>query len=289
MLNLLDDLLGKVLTSDWGAAPPAVPAISFGMPDEGFRTRLDGPTLNVYLAEIRENREFRRSQYDNIELPDRSVVSSQPPAYFDCHYLLSAWSSAQEGELANPSAEEHALLGAALRVLVRNPDINPAALGIVGGSPIFQQAHVYLTVAAPDTPRVVNDFWSTMKQPWRPTISLIATAPVDPARDLESGPVVVTFVQRTGAIGAAAGSFEEQVLIGGWVVRQPAGDPIAGATVVRMATGESATTDAQGRFSFAGLRPGIHRFRASAPGATAVEQNIDVPGGDQASHVFRLA
>ncbi|WP_437569813.1 Pvc16 family protein [Sorangium sp. So ce542] len=285
MLNLLDEVLRRVITSGW-SAPPALPALSFSPPDDGFRSRLSELTLNIYLTEIRENRDFRRSQFDTIALGDRSLVRSQPPAYFDCHYLISAWSPADEGELASPVADEHALLGAALRVLIRNPDVNPGALGVAGGGPVFQEAHVYLTVAAPDGPRVVNDFWSTMKQPWRPAIALVATAPVDPLLDAPAGPPVVTFVQRTGLIGAA--TFDELVHIGGWVLRQGSDQPIPGATVRSLSSGKEVTTDAQGRFSFADLRPGIYRFRASAPGRAPLEQDIDVPGGDAQSHVFRL-
>lgn len=287
MLNLLDEVLRAVLSADLGV-PPAGPTLSFDVPNEDFAGRVSGRTLNVYLAEVRENREHRRSQYDTIHLPDRSVISSQPPAYFDCHYLISAWSGMQQSEIATPVAEEHALLGAALRVFVRNPDVVPGALG-VGGGPVFQDAHVYLGVAAPDAPRVVNDFWSTMKQAWRPTISLIATAPLDPLLDSPPGPVVVTFVQRVGVLGGAANHFEELVHIGGWVLELASERPIQGATVERISNGEVALTDAQGRFSFSGLRPGVHRFRASAPGMTSMERNLDVPGGDPLSHVFRLA
>jgi hypothetical protein len=288
MLNLLDEVLRRVLTTGW-FAPPALPELSFSIPDDAFRGRLSEPTLDLYLAEIRENRDLRRSQFDTLTLPDRSIVSSRPPTYFDCHYLVSAWSPAVEGPMTSPTTDEHALLGGALRVLVRNPDVVPGALGVTSGGPVFLDGHVYLAVASPESPRVVNDFWSTMKQPWRPTVSLMVTAPVDPLFDAPSGPPVVTFVQRSGVMGAASGGFDEFVQIGGWVLRQAGDQPIADARVLRVETGEEVSTDALGRFSFSGLRPGIHRFRASAPSTTPVEQNIDVPGGDAQSHVFRLA
>lgn len=288
MLNLLDEVIERVFSTDW-SSPPALPTIAFGVPDEDFRTRLEAPTINVYLAEIRENRDLRRSQYDRVVLPDNITVLSQPPTYLDCHYLISAWSPTLESEIASPTVEEHALLGATLRVLVRNPDVVPGALGVAGGSAVFLDGHVYLSVAPPDAPRVVHEFWSTMKLPWRPTITLIATAPVDPNKDDPAGPLVVTFVQRTGAIGAPPNTFEEQIQIGGWVVRQLDDQPIARATVRHLASGEEVTTDAQGRFSFSGLQPGVHRFRASAPGRLPLEQDIDVPNGDAESHVFRLA
>ena len=289
MLNLLDRVIETVLDAGWPAASPK-PEFSFDVPDENFRTGLAALTLNIYLAEIRENKDHRRSNWDVIELADRTYVASQPPAYLDCHYLISAWSTAQAGGgIASPAAEEHAALGSAVFVLLRSPDVVPSLLGVSGGGLVFSQARVFLTVAPPDVPRVVNDFWSTMKLPWRPTISLIATAPIDPAMDAPPEPAMITLVQRYGAIGAAPDTFEELVRIGGWVLLLAGDTPVGGATVVRVATGETATTDAGGRFSFGGLRPGTHRLRVSAAGLTTIERDLDVPNGPPESHVFRLS
>jgi Pvc16 N-terminal domain/Carboxypeptidase regulatory-like domain len=287
VLNLLDNVIGKVLDTGWVIGPK--PDRSFDIPDDTFRNALANLTLNIYLTEIRENKEFRHANWDVNLLPDRTAVASQPLSYFDCHYLISAWSPAQNNAIASPTVDEHQALGGALFVLVRNPDVNPAALGVAGGGPVFQQGHIYLTVTPPDIPRVVNDFWNTMKLPWRPTISLIATTPLDPAFDSPPSPPMVTLVTRVGSIDAAAGTFEEAIQIGGWVLKAADGSPIAGATVTHVATGEEATTDSQGRFSFAGLLPGIHRLRASAAGFAAVERDLDLPSGPLDSHVFNLS
>jgi hypothetical protein len=59
--------------------------------------------------------------------------------------------------------------------------------------------------------------------------------------------------------------------------------------VRRVATGETATTDAQGRYIFAGLRPGTHRLRAEATGFTAVERDLNLPAGPPADHIFALS
>jgi hypothetical protein len=288
MLNFLDNVIDRILDTGW-VTPPAKPDRSFAIPDETFQNSVATLTLNIYLTEIRENRDFRRANWDTIPLPDRTTALSQPPAYFDCHYLISAWSAVQESDIASGVADEHAALGGALRVLLRNPDVVPAAIGVPGGGVVFQNAHICLNVAQPDAPRVVHDFWNTMQLPWRPAISLIATAPVDPLFDSPPSPPMITFVQRYGAIGAAPGTFEELIQIGGWVLRLAGDVPIAGATVVRTATGEQAVTDSQGRFSFTGLLPGIHHFQASASGFTPIDRDLDIPNGPPDSHIFRLS
>jgi hypothetical protein len=288
MLNILDNVIDKIFDSDW-TAPPAKPDRSFAIPDDTFRNTVSNLTLNIYLTEIRENPAFRRASWDTIPLPDRTTVLSRPPSYFDCHYLISAWSAIQQSDIASGAADEHAALGGALRVLLRNPDVNPGALGVSGGGTVFQGDHIYFTLSPPDAPRVVHDFWNTMQLPWRPAISLIATAPLDPAFDSPPTQPMVTLVQRFGSVDGAPDSFEELIAIGGLVLRNAGGAPITGATVLRTATGEQVTTDSQGRFSFGGLLPGRHHFRASATGFTAIERDVTVPNGPPATHIFRLS
>lgn len=288
MLNLLDRVIEQVLNTDWGAPPK--PTFFFTVPDDDWRAKVKagtGERLNIYLYEVRENVQRRRAEWDEVLLPDRTAVSSRPPAYFDCHYLISVWSSVEDSEATTPMLDEHRTLGEALRVLMRNPDVNPAALGVVGGGPVFQDAHIYLSVAPPEVPRVLNDFWSTMKQPWRPGILLIATAPLDLLRDSAPAPLLTTFVQRYAILGG--GSVEERIQIGGWVLRASDDTPITGATVRRVASGEQAQTDSQGRYSFTGLPPGIHRLRAEATGFTAIERDLDIPAGPPDDHIFKLS
>ena len=294
MLNLLDQVIEKVLDTGWTATPPpAKPGFYFTVPDEDWRTKVKaGGTqlrLNIYLYEVRENTNFRRSNWDTVILSDHTAVLSKPPTYFDCHYLISAWSPAEDSEAISPVRDEHELLAEALRVLMRNPDVIPAVLGIPGGGAVFQEAHIYLTVAPPEAPRVLNDFWSTMKLPWRPAIQLVATAPLDLLLDSPPAPLLTTFVQRYVLIGGAVGNVDERIQIGGWVLRNSDNSPIAGATVRRVATGEEALTDAQGRYTFAGLRRGVHRLRAEATGFTASERDLDLPVAPPDDHIFKLS
>jgi uncharacterized protein DUF4255/carboxypeptidase family protein len=242
--------------------------------------------LNIYLYEIRENRNFRRAEWDQIALPDRTVVLSQPPVYLDCHYLISAWSSAEDSEMTTPVLDEHQTLSEAIRVLLRNPDVIPAALGI-GNGVVFKNAHVYLTVAPPEPPRVLNDFWSTMQLPWRPAVMLVVTAPLDLLLDSAPSPIVTTLIQRFALIGSAV--VEQLIDIGGFVVKAIDGSAIAGATVNWVDEGQTVTTDSQGRYLFVGMVPGVHSFSASAPGMTTINRNINVPADPPDTHIFKLA
>ena len=301
MLNLVDQLIEQVLDTGWTTTPPpAKPSFFFTIPDEAWLAKVKAGIdlrLDIYLYEVRENREFRGAHWDEIELPDRTSVLSQPPAYFDCHYLISAWSPAEDSEALNPVLDEHEVLSEALRVLMRNPDVTPGVIGIAGGGPVFQGAHVYFTVTPPETPRVLNDFWSTMKLPWRPAIQLVVTAPLDLLQDLPPAPLLTTFIQRyapatlnaQGVLVAGTSAVDEFIQIGGWVLRNADDSPIAGASVVRLATGDEVLTDAQGRYTFAGLRRGVHRLRASFPGFTPIERDLTLPAGPPEDHIFKLS
>jgi len=291
MLNLVDNLILKLLDTGWTTTPPpAKPSFFFTVPDGDWQTRVKARTglqLNIYLYEVKENRNFLRASWDNVTLPDGTVVLSQPPVYLDCHYLISAWSATEDSDMASPVLDEHQVLSETFRVLLRNPDVVPAAVGVPGGGVVFQNAHVYLGVAAPEPPRVLNDFWSTMKLPWRPAVMLVVTAPLDLLVDSPPSPVVTTLIQRFAQIGSA--TIEELIDIGGLVLKAADDSPIPGALVERLDSKDTATTDAQGRFVFTGIGRAVHKFRASAAGMTPIERNIDVPADPPATHIFKLS
>jgi hypothetical protein len=290
MLNLVDNLIQKILDQGWTKnPPPAKPGFYFTVPDKDWRTKVlagMGMRLNIYLYEIRENRNFRRAEWDSIALPDRTVVLSQPPAYFDCHYLISAWSPSEDSEITSPVLDEHQTLSEAMRVLLCNPDVVPGALGFAGGV-VFQNAHVYLTVAPPEPPRVLNDFWSTMQLPWRPAVMLVVTAPLDLLSDSPPSPIVTTLIQRFALIGTTG--LEQRIDIGGFVVKAADGSPISGATVTWVDEHQAVTTDSQGRYLFEGILPGVHSFNVASSGMTPVNRNIDIPADPPATHIFQLS
>jgi hypothetical protein len=296
MLNLLDKLIENLLDTGWPALPPgpAKPGFYFTVPDDQWRTKvLAGNTtrLNIYLYEVRENMSFHRAEWDVNGNPGQPAALSRPPAYLDCHYLISAWSPSEDSEMTSPVQDEHELLAEALRILLRNPDVSAGALGITKGGDVFQGAHIYLSFAPPETPRVLNDFWSTMKLPWRPAILLVVTAPLDLFRDENLGPSVVTLVQRYVVLDSS-GNPDEVIILGGWVLWSN-NTPIPDANVQRLlGTGatqrvvEEVKTDAQGRFVFSGLRGNTHSLNAQVAGHADLPRTLNIATATINDHIF---
>src|SRR5438093_8648628 len=102
MMHLVDKVVEELLDTGWTTTPPpAKPGLYFTVPDDVWRTKVSsglGDRLNIYLYDVRENRDFRRPEWDVQTLSDGSAVRSQPPVYLDCHYLISAWSPSEDSE-----------------------------------------------------------------------------------------------------------------------------------------------------------------------------------------------
>ncbi len=288
MLDLVDKVVEEILDAGWPVTL-AKPAFSFAAPDDtfpAFVVNAGGPVLNIFMTDVRENRHLRRPEWDKTEL-GTGASSSHPPVYLDIVYVVSAWSPASDQQAADPVGVEHRYLGEALRILLRNPDVVPQALGIPSGGTVFNAAHVYLSAAYPEGGQPLNDFWTTMKRGWRLAVQLTVTAPLDLLLDGPAEPLVITFIQRFLPTGSATA--EQRIQIGGRVVRAVGGAPVEGASVRLTAAGREITTDSRGRYSFAGLRPGLHRIRASAAGLTPLERDVSVPDGPPADHIFELS
>ena len=289
MLDLVDKVVERVLDTGWPAAP-VKPVFSFAPPNEEFPplvVNAGKPVLNIYLTDVREHRAFRRAEWDRIPAGPTSSALSLPPAYLDISYLVSAWSGATDQDAADPPGTEHRYLGEALRILMRNPEVVPQALSLPDGGAVFSSAPLQLMAAYPEGGQPLNDFWTTMKQSWRPALQLVVTAPMDLLLDAPPDPVVLKLIQRYALTGTTIA--EHRILIGGQVVRAGADDPIVGARVELVAGGQESFTDSRGRFTFLGLSPGLHRIRASAPGHTPLERDVDVPGAPLSDHIFELS
>jgi hypothetical protein len=83
----------------------------------------------------------------------------------------------------------------------------------------------------------------------------------------------------SGPQPALSPAAETLIQIGGRVLVAGAPDaPLAGAEVTLVEPGLTATTSAEGRFTFANLSPGSYHLQAQAAGYTPAEKTIEVPG-----------
>jgi hypothetical protein len=283
MLPEVDDALLKLFRTSMTVLGAGTPGgvidgqISFCPPDSEWVSDVNGLSprraLNVYLAELRENRALRSTE--RLSTVDGGVAYRRPaPMRVDCQYLVSAWSPATDNLVR--TLDEHEVLSEALEVLAREQVIE------VGG------AELPVTVAPPDGFAKLAEFWGTMgvKHRWKPVIPLAVTIPVEHAREIVAPEVTTRFTEyRPGT--AAGGPGEVRLQIAGVVndtARQPP-VPVARAWVQLEEPGgapvQATRTNSRGEFTFLDIPAGPYQLRVRAPGhgePPVVPVTVPAPG-----------
>jgi hypothetical protein len=271
--------------------------VRFQPPDDNWRNyvtnlAVDGQpvnALNVYLLELRENRNSRSNERRR-QVENGLVVETAAPRQVDCHYFISAWSPAEVTVAVEPTLDEHALLYKVTAALILNepllarriyaPDPLPATFP---GS--LADREIPLTVLPMDGFPKLAEFWGTVDWRWKPGVYVIASLPVE-MRPQVTGPMVTTRITEYRLAQETAVG-DVYIQIGGVVLDSthplPSGlpAPVAGA-LVRLETAagdllQSLNSDAAGRFSFGGLRSGTYVIRALAVGLGEVSRMTAVP------------
>src|SRR5688572_20264745 len=133
MIDLLDLLLLRLLRWQVGELT-SNSQVRFQPPDEDWRAMVPNiadangnpaNALNVYLADLRENRRLRTNERERTYVGS-DVYVTPPPRRVDCHYLISAWSPMQATPGIDPTFDEHALLAEAARAIGRRDELDPA-------------------------------------------------------------------------------------------------------------------------------------------------------------------
>ena len=121
MFESLDKTLERLLIEELPIKKGEVD-IRFNQPNREWSARVNRPTLNLYLHDVRENQKLRQTRpiWSNIRNEDGTVTQKRRPLRVDVHYILTAW--AQEPE------DEHRLLARAMMALFRHQDIPEAYL-----------------------------------------------------------------------------------------------------------------------------------------------------------------
>jgi hypothetical protein len=268
--------------------------VRFQPPDEDWRTyvaTLVGPdglpalALNVYLADLRENRTLRSNERTRID-GNGSTAHEPAPARLDCHYIITSWSPAQPSPAVEPTLDEHELLYEVAGVFLDEGSLNPSRVYPAGSAALaavpdlIRTAELPIAILPVDGFAKLPEFWTTMGEGhrWKPPVYLNVTLPVALERR-PAGPLVTTRImefRRTGELSTA----EVRIEIGGTVF--DASTPVPGAWVrLETPAGDAiSTTESNplGRFAFSGLRPGQYRLRWRAgPHPESPPRNITVP------------
>ncbi len=157
--------------------------ISFEAPTTDWASRRQKPTLNLYLYDIREDLERRRTQFEEIRDDNGRVVErKQPPRKFKLSYLVTAWTNLPE--------DEHRVLAAALSTFL-SFDAFPEDVMTPGLAALGEPIRVTVALPPPQD-RAISDIWSALGGELKPSLDLVVTTPIPPqvAREQQVGPLV---------------------------------------------------------------------------------------------------
>jgi hypothetical protein len=304
MIDLLDHAVRTLLLGGVPELDGDPRRVGFQPPDDEWRagvSSLSAVALNVYLAEVRQNRELRSTARRRF-VRDDLLVDQAAPSWLECHYLISAWSPA--AAQVEPTQDEHAILYRAVAALQDAAPINITRVHRGDTATIdawpdgFRDVDLPTELMPVDGFAKLAEFWGTMgtHHRWRPVVEVAVGLPVLFTEPVVRGPSVVSLVVR---MGLREGEPDDQdVWVFGGEVRVSDADrppdPPVEVTVVDGATGfpvRTTTMDpATGRFVVdlplaAVTEPGRYRLRATTAAGSAGEIPADPrsPG-----HVIRV-
>lgn len=179
MIVDVDDALKQLLRANAGLG--AEVEILLDAPTKDWAARRNGPAVNLYLYDLRED--VRRRERGVVERRDENgiVISRSPaPRWFKMSYLVTAWTQRPE--------DEHRLLDQLLTCLLRQDAIPDALLTAAMAD---SRRPVILSIGLPPPEdRAFADVWSALGGELKPSLDLVVTAPADIDAQLLTGPPV---------------------------------------------------------------------------------------------------
>jgi hypothetical protein len=288
MIDHLDNLLRQLFISEIPVITSAG-QVRFQPPDDSWRTYVSGlnkVALNLYAFDVRENRSLRSNE--RVRTVNDGLVNETPaPRRIDCHYLITAWSPAQETQAVEATVDEHALLYQVTAALTRNESFVPR--DIYAPAPL--PATFPTVIADEELPTTLlpiegfpkyAEFWGTMgsKHPWKPAVWLVVTLPVVYGTQFAS-PMVTTRIAEF-RMSEHPETADVWIQIGGQVFDTAIPPALVNGAWVRLMTPadeplQITQTNALGRFTFNGLRGGNFRLRYQATGLGEKFRDVEIP------------
>jgi hypothetical protein len=161
------DLALKTLIEREAVDPTEVEVV-FDAPTKDWAGRRQGPTVDVYLYDIREDMRRRSRGLINEYDGPRVLARHMPPRYFKMSYLVAAWTQRPE--------DEHRLLASLLLNLMK---FEALPRDVLNGSLAELGLPVPVTVALPPPEdRSFADVWTALGGELKPSLDIVVTAPV---------------------------------------------------------------------------------------------------------------
>lgn len=222
MIEELDETLRKLLEYELHKPGLGKIEIAFNQPTREWSSRLNNPTLNLFLYNVFENAQMRQmaqsmfersrtevNRYNSNGKKNGSttvdtVNRSQAPLRVDLHYMITAW--------ANEPDDEHRILGRTLIALSKYLTI-PTDLRVSRDDALVPAKDrleplsddspdhvlpryvrelnlpVHLQIAREDVCSRMVEVWGVLDNEMRPSIYCVMTAPINPYQPFDT-PIV---------------------------------------------------------------------------------------------------
>jgi hypothetical protein len=239
--------------------------IVFDAPDKEWSSKLSGPTVNLFLYDLREAIEVRPIDWHPEAENGRKEL--RPPLRVDSSYAVTAWTRAVE--------DEHRLLSQVLAVLYAFPEL---PRDVLAGTLSDERAQRYplRTRVAQTKHEGLPDFWTAIGGQYKASIDYVVTVSCEPGTIVERGPEVRTQTIRFLDKDLGRARMEEIHRFGG-VVTDAGGEPVQNAWIVLGNVGWAAS-DLMGRFRFDRVKSGEYPCRVRGPDGSETEDTVTVPG-----------
>lgn len=183
MLHELDQTLAALLKRELPVRDQIT--VSFAAPDDQFSVKL--PAVDLFLYDLRENLELR-SNDDLLERrDDGSATLFYAPIRVDVSYLITAWPGGSPGGHGDTSEDEHKLLGAVMRTLLR---FRKLPRELLKGSLANQLLPLPVTTLQPGRLQSLGEFWQALGGKPKAALNYMVTLAVE-AHEPEVSKVVI--------------------------------------------------------------------------------------------------
>ncbi|MFE3141446.1 DUF4255 domain-containing protein [Streptomyces scopuliridis] len=179
MIHEVDDALRALLRAE--VLEGAQIAVVFDAPTREWAAKVNAPTVNLYLYDIREDmRRRERGLHNEYDERGTVVARRRPPRFFKLSYLITAWTKRPE--------DEHRLLSSLLACLLRYEALPPERL--TGTLQDIGVAVPMTTALPPPEDRSFADVWSALGGELKPSLDLVISVPVTASPTYAAGPPV---------------------------------------------------------------------------------------------------
>ena len=238
--------------------------IAFDAPSKEWSGKLTGPTVDLFLYDMREALD-RAAATPSERRTNGTAVVSDPPLQLELTYAVTAWTKAVE--------DEHRLLSQVLAVLFSYSDIPSEVIAENAGTTL---ARAETSVGRPREEKA--DFWTSVGGQYKASIDYVVQIVIESGATFVRGPEVRTTTIRTLKADGPRSTMEELHRIGGTVADED-GTPLAGTWIALPDAGRWAASDHNGRFQFARVPAGKHQVVARTIEGHEAKATVSVPGG----------